>query len=179
MEATASACASTDGHFAAPLMLACDEVCWAHAVNSRDKAAAALADKFVNFLEADVIAQRAADGTVPGAVMGHNPGEGSDYSFAEFLRDVRGRGKGLKVDIKEWDAVPDVLAQLQATAAEIDAVSQEGAGCRCAPAPWRRTNYVQSFGLAVCASPSSCRATWLRGRCSASNAGGRSSASRV
>lgn len=166
--------------------LRCNQVRFAHAVNSAALLRAALADPAVNFIECDVICDRtvtvtkaststasstphaaaasehvgdafeadsegddsdtadAEDGHGAGAgagaaggdadaataaaagrvkrsrrdawpqpVMGHDPGSPWDLSFAALVDALIGSGKGLKVDIKEWAAVPGVLAILR------------------------------------------------------------------
>lgn len=79
---------------------------FAHAVNTRAGVAAALATPGINFLEADVVM------AAGGPTMGHDPGKDGGYPFDAWLRDVVGSGVGIKVDVKEWDAVPGVLAAL-------------------------------------------------------------------
>lgn len=153
--------------------LTCDQVRFAHAVNSAALLSAALRDPAVNFIECDVVCNRcgsasrttsspgspimersadlseedseddsdaseapveshgagagaraSADGSVVPPtrarvetwlqpVMGHDPGCAWDLSFSALVDGVIGSGKGLKVDIKEWDAVPGVLSTLR------------------------------------------------------------------
>lgn len=100
----------------------CSGVRFAHAVNSRALLAAALSDSSINFLECDVICD-VADGATP--MMGHDAGHASTFSFRQLLDEVVGRGKGLKVDIKEWHAVPGVLAALKAKQDELHGIGQQ------------------------------------------------------
>lgn len=90
---------------AAPLNLSA--VVFAHAVNSTGDLARALADKHVNFLEADVICD-----TGGVAVMGHDPGTPSDLRFEDFLAAARTAHVGVKVDLKQAAATAEVLAKL-------------------------------------------------------------------
>ena len=82
-------------------------VVFAHAVNSTAVLTRALADKQVNFLEADVICD-----TSGAAVMGHDPGTPSDLRFDEFLAAARTAHFGVKVDLKQVAATTEVLAKL-------------------------------------------------------------------
>jgi hypothetical protein len=96
-------------------------VVFAHGVNNKAKLEAALADPAVNFLEADVIfrevpsgegGQGSGTGTMR-AVMGHDATDPFDLTFDEFAKQAACKGKGLKVDLKMWSAVEDVLSVLQ------------------------------------------------------------------
>lgn len=86
-----------------------EQVAFAHAVNSRSKLAAALVDRSVTVLEADVILD-ASDGKTP--VMGHDPGSAHDFTFSAFVEAAAHAGKGIKVDIKQHGAVDGTLAIL-------------------------------------------------------------------
>lgn len=111
-----------------PLTLQPPMVVFAHAVNNPELLEKALADAEagrINFIEADVIL--GPDGA--SAAMGHDPGHYQAgtvgvFPFASFVEvlEKRGQGKiGLKVDIKQREAVAHVLRVVrQAEKARMD-----------------------------------------------------------
>lgn len=97
------------------------DLVYAHAVNSVAELRAALADERVHMLEADLLAAEDGPGEAGHAAevnMAHPPERASDLTFAAFLAAVLearkgGRNVGLKLDYKEFRAVPATLALLR------------------------------------------------------------------
>ena len=90
------------------------DVVWAHGVNCFSALTAACNDPAVTVLEGDVIF-----GVRGEPVMGHNPGKADSDSLPleQWLSAAAAAGKGVKVDVKEYDALPGVLRALLAHAA--------------------------------------------------------------
>jgi Uncharacterized conserved protein (DUF2181) len=87
------------------------EIRFYHAVNSKAILAQAL-NSDVNFIESDIIVDiKNKDEYV--AVLGHDPGKESNLNFDELVTLCSNSEKGLKVDIKEWNAISSVLTTLQ------------------------------------------------------------------
>lgn len=97
--------------------LHCSSIVFAHAVNSQQALEAAERDPRINFLETDVIlgplvtATPSPDQRMP--VCSHEVGGSSDLSVKELIARAALAGKGVKLDIKDYQAIAPVLACLQ------------------------------------------------------------------
>ncbi|XP_031459249.1 protein FAM151B [Phasianus colchicus] len=87
------------------------EIRWWHAANSRRQAREA-ARSAVHMVEADVLLRggRGGDGD---PVMAHPPETDSDITLQEWLQEMVGTDKGIKLDFKSLDAVRPSLELLQ------------------------------------------------------------------
>jgi hypothetical protein len=91
---------------------------FAHAVNSSKCLYEALDSPSINIFEADVIMSPTG-----GAIMGHDPGGTSDLEFSAFAVAAHGARRGIKIDIKMWDAVQLVVDAVREIEASIVRVS--------------------------------------------------------
>ena len=87
------------------------DVKFAHAVNTAQLLDNACKSPAVNVLEADVIACQAEDGTIK-AMMGHDPGQTSNLTLKDWVESAAKAGKGIKIDMKEYRVLEDVMAVL-------------------------------------------------------------------
>eukprot|EP00076_Gallus_gallus_P011650 XP_004949523.1 protein FAM151B isoform X1 [Gallus gallus] len=87
------------------------EIRWWHAANSRRRAREA-ARSAVHMVEADVLLRggRGGDGD---PIMAHPPETDSDITLQEWLEEMAGTDKGIKLDFKSLDAVRPSLELLQ------------------------------------------------------------------
>ncbi|OXB62459.1 hypothetical protein ASZ78_014453 [Callipepla squamata] len=87
------------------------EIRWWHAANSRRRAREA-ARSAVHMVEADVLL-RGSGGRDGEPIMAHPPETDSDITLREWLGEMAGTDKGVKLDFKSLDAVQPSLELLQ------------------------------------------------------------------
>ncbi|XP_077989367.1 protein FAM151B-like [Glandiceps talaboti] len=89
-------------------------IIWAHAVNSQDKLSTALADDTM-MLEADISPENGTG--IP--IMAHPPHLTSDITLAEWINRTTTTRKGMKLDFKYIDILPDSLKIVKLLADQI------------------------------------------------------------
>ncbi|XP_015705271.1 protein FAM151B [Coturnix japonica] len=87
------------------------EIRWWHAANSRHRARQA-ARSAVHMVEADVLL-RGGTGGGGEPIMAHPPDTDSDITLREWLEEMVGTDKGIKLDFKSLDAIQPSLELLQ------------------------------------------------------------------